>query len=49
VDFLHDGDLFFEAKLELDLSVDEGSNEVFKDFFAGLFLDRVLMGDKEFF
>jgi hypothetical protein len=33
----------------MDLSVDEGSDEFFKDFFAGLFLNRVLMGDKEFF
>jgi hypothetical protein len=49
VDFLHDSDLFFGAKLELDLFVDEGSDKVFKDFLTGLFLDRVFMGDKEFF
>lgn len=49
VDFLHDSDLFFCAKLELDLFVDEGSDKVFKDFFTGLFLNRVFMGDKEFF
>jgi hypothetical protein len=49
VNFLHDSDLFFGAKLELDLFVDEGSDKVFKDFFTGLFLNRVFMGDKEFF
>ena len=49
VDFFHDGDFFFRSKLELHLFVDDGPDKVFENFFTGLFLNRVLMGDKVFF
>jgi hypothetical protein len=49
MDFFHNGNLFFSAKLEFDFFVDDGPNKIFTNLFTGLFFNVVIMGGKKFF